>query len=165
MALMQDGTLLAWGANTNKVLNTGAGDGAYRYTPEPVLGVFGANNIGSGFVTAHVMGHLTGVTAVDPTPDDGDRPLQLALRVSPMPARSTASLAFDLPKAGYVSIGIYDIAGRLVQTVVNENRPAGRHTATWDGRSRSGEHISAGVYVAHLEHQGQRLSRTIVLVR
>jgi hypothetical protein len=165
MALMQDGTLLAWGANTNKVLNTGAGDGAYRYTPEPVLGVFGANNIGSGFVTAHVMGHLTGVTAVDPTPDDGDRPLQLALRVSPMPARSTASLAFDLPKAGHVAIGIYDIAGRLVQTVVNENRPAGRHTATWDGRSRSGEHISAGVYVAHLEHEGQRLSRTIVLVR
>lgn len=163
MALMQDGTVRAWGANTNNVLNTGAPDGSYQFSPQPVLGVSAVNNIGAGYVTAHVMGFL-GTTAVEPTPDDAPA-LQLALRVTPTPSRSTASLAFDLPTAGQVSIAVYDIAGRLVQSVVKENRAAGRHIATWNGRSRAGEQVSPGVYVARLEHEGRRLTRTIVLVR
>jgi alpha-tubulin suppressor-like RCC1 family protein len=164
MALMQDGTLRAWGYNVTNVLNTGAPSGTYQYTHQPVLGIFGANNIGAGTATAHVLGHLTGVTAAD-EPAPGEAPLQLALRVTPMPTRSTASLAFDLPTAGRVSIEVYDLAGRLVRSVVSENRPAGRHVATWDGRSRSGERVSAGVYLARLDHDGQALTRRIVMVR
>jgi alpha-tubulin suppressor-like RCC1 family protein len=163
MALMQDGTLRAWGYNAQNVLNTGAPNGSYQYSHQPVLGVSAANNIGAGTSTAHVFGNLSGVTAVeDPAPQE--QPLQLALRVTPTPSRSTASLAFDLPKAGHVTIGVYDIAGRLVQSVVRENRPAGRHVATWDGRSASGQRISSGVFLAKLVVDGKALTRRIILI-
>ncbi|HET9327474.1 MAG TPA: FlgD immunoglobulin-like domain containing protein [Candidatus Eisenbacteria bacterium] len=164
MALMQDGTVRAWGTNGNNVLNTGAPNGAPQYTHQPVLGVYAANNIGGGYVTAHIMGHLQGVTAVD-DPASGEAPLQLALRVAPTPSRSIAFLAYDLPTAGRVSIAVYDVAGRLVRSIVSETRPAGRHVASWDGRSSSGQPVSPGVYLARLEREGEALTRRIILVR
>jgi hypothetical protein len=142
------------------VLNTGAINGSYQYTHQPVPGVSGVNNIGAGYVTAHVMGFL-GTTAVDPA---GEPPLQLALRVTPTPSRSIALLAFDLPTEGRVSIAVYDVAGRLVKSIVRENRPAGRHLVTWDGHSSSGAKVSSGIYIARLEREGQVLNRRIVLV-
>lgn len=121
-----------------------------------------ANSFASGTATAHVLGHLTGVTAVE---HETAAPLHLALRVAPVPSRSNTSLAFDLPSSGPVSIAIFDVAGRLVRSVVSDPRPAGRHTATWDGRSRSGVEAPAGVYFARLERGGDVLTRRIVLVR
>ena len=164
MALMQDGTARAWGYNVNGVLGTGAPNGGYRFSHEPVLGVVAANNIGAGTATAHVLGHMTNVTAVEAEPAE-PAPLKLALRVAPVPSRSSTSLAFDLPRSGRVSIAVYDVSGRLVRSIVGESRPAGRHTATWDGRSRSGVDAPAGVYFARLEREGEVLTRRIVLVR
>jgi hypothetical protein len=164
MALLQDGTLRAWGYNANLVLGTGAINGSYQYTHQPVLGVVAANNIGAGTATAHVLGHLTNVTAVETEPAE-QAPLKLALRVAPVPSRSSTSLAFDLPKSGRVSIAVYDVAGRLVRTIVSESRAAGWHSATWDGRSRAGTEAPAGVYFARLDREGEVLTRRIVLVR
>ncbi|HET9253055.1 MAG TPA: hypothetical protein VFP58_13160 [Candidatus Eisenbacteria bacterium] len=48
---------------------------------------------------------------------------------------------------------------------VTETRPAGWHSAMWDGRSRAGSDAPAGVYFARLERQGEVLTRRIVLVR
>ena len=164
MALMQDNTLRAWGYNASNVLATGAINGSYRYSPEPVPGVVAVNHISAGYVTAHVLGHLASVTSVEAEPAEA-APLKLALRVAPVPSRSSTSLAFDLPKSGRVSIAIYDVAGRLVRTIVSEDRPAGWHTARWDGRSGGGSDAPAGVYFARLERAGEVLTRRIVLVR
>jgi hypothetical protein len=162
MALQYDNTLRAWGYNFDGVLHTGATDGTTQNTHQPVLGIIAANNVGAGYGTAHVMGQISGATAVGP--DAGAPPLQLALRVAPTPSRTTASLAFDLPKAGRVSIGVYDIAGRLVRSIVNENRPAGHHVTRWDGLSASGERISSGVFLAKLVANDQVLTRRIILI-
>jgi hypothetical protein len=164
MALMQDGTLQAWGYNAAGVLATGAPMGHYRYTPEPVLGVAAANHIAAGYATAHVLGHLMGVTAAE-TENGAAAPLALAFRVGPVPSGGNTSLAFDLPSAGPARIAVYDVAGRLVRSVVSEPRPAGRHMARWDGRTREGGPAPAGVYFARLERGGETLTRRIVLVR
>ena len=164
MALLRDGTAKAWGYNINGVLGTGAPNGVYRFTPEPVLGVTMANNLGAGTATAHVMSYMSNVTGVEIEPSE-PAPLQLALRVAPVPSRSNTSLAFDLPRSGRVSIAVYDVAGRLVRSIVSETRPAGRHMTTWDGRTRAGVDAPAGVYFARLEREGEILTRRIVLVR
>ncbi|HEU4334011.1 MAG TPA: FlgD immunoglobulin-like domain containing protein [Candidatus Eisenbacteria bacterium] len=164
MALMQDGTLRAWGYNAAGVLATGAPMGVYRYSHEPVIGIVAANHIAAGYVTAHVLGHLMGVTSAE-SEAGGPAPLALALRVAPVPSGGNTSLGFDLPAAGAVTISIFDVAGRLVRSVVSEPRPAGRHMARWDGRTREGAAAPAGVYFARLERGGEALTRRIVLVR
>lgn len=162
MALMQDNTLRSWGYNVTSVLGTGGPDGGYFYSPQNVPGVIGVNDIGAGTATAHVMGLLVSPTGVE---TEKVPPLQLALRITPMPARSNVGIAFDLPATGRAAISVYDVSGRLVRSIVSETRPAGHNAVTWDGRSRSGELAAAGVYFARLENAGEVLTRRIVLVR
>ncbi|HET9951992.1 MAG TPA: FlgD immunoglobulin-like domain containing protein, partial [Candidatus Eisenbacteria bacterium] len=164
IALLQDGTLRAWGYNVHGVLASGAPLGAYRYSHEPVLNVTAANGVDAGFATAHVLGHLVGVTGVE-TPASEQVPMALALRVAPVPSRASTSLAFDLPSSGRVAIAIYDVSGRLVRSILTEPRVAGRHTTAWDGKTRSGEEAPAGVYFARLTGSGGTATRRIVLVR
>jgi hypothetical protein len=46
-----------------------------------------------------------------------------------------------LPQSGNVSLVVYDVAGRPVQTLASGRRAAGRYTATWDAKN-----AAAGVY-------------------
>jgi alpha-tubulin suppressor-like RCC1 family protein len=163
-ALLQDGTLRAWGYNYDNVLATGAIDGSYRPIPEVVLNAVSVTDIYAGYVTAHVLGHFVGVTAVE-TPAAEQPPAVLALRVAPVPSNASTSLAFDLPSPGRVTIGIYDLSGRLVRPVLADSRPAGRHTAQWDGRTSTGAAAPAGIYFVRLEGSGDVVTRRIVLVR
>ena len=48
--------------------------------------------------------------------------------------------------AKWVNLRVYDVAGRLVSTLVNQELPAGPQTATWDGRDDGGQKVAAGVY-------------------
>ena len=166
MALMQDGTLRAWGYNAANVLGTGAPNGTLRFSHEPVLNVFAATGLGAGYSTAHVIGQLTGAVGVDPPAEtETALPLAMALRVSPVPSKANTTLAFDLPASGVVSLAIYDVAGKRVQTVVKAWHPAGRHVIRWDGRLREGGEMPAGMYFARLERGHETMTRRIILVR
>ena len=57
----------------------------------------------------------------------------------PNPFNAQTSIAFELPKASHVSIEIFDVLGRKVATLLNEQRPAGENIVTWDaGNQPSG---------------------------
>jgi hypothetical protein len=73
------------------------------------------------------------VTAVG----DGTQPHAFALRQNvPNPVQPVTTISYDVPAGGaHVSLRIYDTAGRLVRIPVDEQRPAGSHDITWDGRN------------------------------
>ena len=56
--------------------------------------------------------------------------------------------------AGEVRVGIFDVAGRRVATLVAGHQEAGRHSVTWNGTDDSGRALSSGVYFARLETAG-----------
>jgi hypothetical protein len=80
------------------------------------------------------------------------------------PASDGATIAFGLPQTASVRIEVFDIAGRLVDTVVEAQYPAGLHSARWSGRSRNGE-ASSGVYFIRLRTLGHTTTRRFVLMR
>jgi hypothetical protein len=164
VALLSDGTLKAWGYNYDSVLGTGAPSGSSQATPQTVLGAAAVVDIAAGWGTAHVLGYMSGVTAVA-TEGPEPAPVALDLRVAPVPSHFQTSLAFELPRSGPVTIAVYDVAGRVVRTLVSESRPAGRHQTTWDGRTRSGRLAPAGIYFARLEEGGAGVTRRIVLMK
>jgi len=45
-----------------------------------------------------------------------------------------------------VEVGVYNVAGRLVKSLVQSTLPAGRHTATWNGLDEGGARVPSGVY-------------------
>jgi len=85
---------------------------------------------------------------------------------TPNPFNPSTVIHYDVPAGGgHVSIKIYSVSGRLVRTLVDENRPAGVHTTEWDGRGQNGEQVSSGVYFYRLNAEGIVQTRRMVFLK
>jgi hypothetical protein len=84
---------------------------------------------------------------------------------APNPFNPRTTLRFDLPAACPVRLAVYDLAGRLVQVLVEGERPAGSHEAVWDGRDTSGRSAPSGSYLARLVAGGKVEGVRLSLVR
>lgn len=74
--------------------------------------------------------------------------------VSPNPFRDAAVISFATPRSAAVSIGIYDVSGRLIRNILSSAVGAGSHEAEWDGRDEAGERVAKGVYFCRM-HAGE----------
>jgi hypothetical protein len=82
-------------------------------------------------------------------------PRLASIAPNPMPtARGAVRIAFDLPRASAVVLDLHDVRGARVRTLVDELRPAGASTATWDGRDERGRLAPAGLYFVRLRADG-----------
>lgn len=85
---------------------------------------------------------------------------------SPNPTAAGARIRFDLARSADVTVEIYDVAGRLVRTLVSgETRTAGPAAVAWDGRDGSGRTAAAGVYIARVRTARSVTDARLVLVR
>jgi flagellar hook assembly protein FlgD len=72
---------------------------------------------------------------------------------------------YQITKPGSVSLKVYNIAGQIVKTVVSSRLPAGRYSASWDGRDEQDRTVAAGVYLYQLQAGDRTLTKKMVLVR
>ena len=93
--------------------------------------------------------------------DRGKHPL--GLQVRPNPLNPKAEIRFTLAQAGHVRIALYDLRGRLVKTILDDQRSAGDHVLTWEGTSERGR-VASGVYFLKVQAtQGEEVQRVTVL--
>ncbi|MCD4731219.1 MAG: T9SS type A sorting domain-containing protein [Bacteroidales bacterium] len=64
----------------------------------------------------------------------------------PNPFNPATTIDFRLPKSSYVKLSIYDISGRLVETLVNEEKKSGYYTIQWNA-----EKESSGIYLYRID--------------
>ncbi len=83
----------------------------------------------------------------------------------PNPFTASSVLAFSLAVPRSVRLELYDVSGRLVRTLVDDELPAGAHTASWDGRADGGRECAAGVYFARLATEGEETTGKVVKLR
>jgi hypothetical protein len=81
----------------------------------------------------------------------------------PTPFRNAAFVEYALAKREMVRLTVYDIAGRVVRTLVSETRPAGHQSTVWTGRRDDGVAVPPGVYFLRLEAGEFQANRKIVL--
>jgi len=84
---------------------------------------------------------------------------------SPNPSARGTLLRFGLPRDAVVSLGIYDVRGRLVRELVSGPQSAGEQQLTWDLRGPSGAAVSDGIYFVQLGVNGIKYSRRIAVIR
>jgi hypothetical protein len=93
-------------------------------------------------------------------------PREIALRQNyPNPFMSYTHLRFELPRASQVRLRIYDVMGRVVKTLVDQQTAPGVHEISWDGRDRNGLPLSSGVYLLRMETPEMSLTRRVLLAR
>ena len=81
------------------------------------------------------------------------------------PFNPRTTLHFSLPERGRVSLKVYDVMGRLVQTLEEGWVEAGQHQAVWNGSDGSGRSVASGRYIARLVVDGVPLVKPMTLVR
>ena len=66
----------------------------------------------------------------------------------PNPFNMSTTIRFQMYKLSSIKISVYDINGRLVNTILNSNLMPGTYKVNWNGKDSKGEDISSGVYFA-----------------
>jgi len=64
----------------------------------------------------------------------------------PNPFNPTTNIRFQIVDRGFVSLKIYDLLGREVKTLVNEELANGIYNVSWNGDNEFGEKVSSGIY-------------------
>ncbi len=64
----------------------------------------------------------------------------------PNPFNNQTTIMYRMKESGHVSLDIYDIMGRKVRTLVNENKDANQFSVIWDGKNDRGEFLASGIY-------------------
>lgn len=85
--------------------------------------------------------------------------------VCPNPFNPRTTIRFRLPEAGVARLRIFDVAGRLVRTLVDAELPEGGNEAAWDGRDDAGRDAGSGSYVARLDFDGRVETTRLALLR
>jgi len=81
------------------------------------------------------------------------------------PFNPQTTLSFSLPVTSHVRLTVYDVSGRLVTTLVDETRGAGRYDVTWDGRDAAQRQVSSGVYFYRIDADGFVETKRMVLLK
>jgi len=126
---------IAFGENDNSFLV------AYQYTEDGgAIDIYGNLYKGSPPIPSGVDSH-----------ERGGAPGDFFLGLNyPNPFNPETRIHYLLPEQGRVQLKVFDLLGREVATLVDDNRAAGSHTAAWNGRHSDGTQASSGVYMYRL---------------
>jgi hypothetical protein len=92
--------------------------------------------------------------------------VSLAAVVVPNPFNPEATIAFTTSPQGACHLRVYDAAGRLVRTLLEDRRlPAGRHEVRFNGRDAAGRKVASGVYFYSLDAPNGSTRGRMVLMK
>ena len=94
-----------------------------------------------------------------------EEPLELSVQSYPNPFNPETNIHFTLPDQGRIVLKIYDILGREVNTLVDEEKPSGRYTVLWDGQNHLGQVVALGTYFYQIRFRDKIITRKIMLMR
>lgn len=126
------------------------------------LGRVGMNGSGSIYLPAALTtygGLAFAAGSVNGVPDPG-LPTAFSIDLWPIPAHGNLHIAFALPRASAVQLGVYDLQGREVCKIADTSLPPGRYDRQWDGGA-----LPSGLYFARLTVDGHRWTRRMVIAR
>lgn len=105
------------------------------------LVVFNQNDAGGSFR----------LKVIDPATASAEDPADLVFDLRPLstnPFNGEAQLRYSVPTDGAAELAVFDVAGRRVRSLVQQNLKAGSYTAIWDGRDEAGVAAPSGIYFA-----------------
>ena len=83
----------------------------------------------------------------------------------PNPFNPVTTLRYDLPENGNVNITIYDMLGRQVKALINQNQDAGYRSVVWNATNNYGEPVSAGIYLYQIQAGEYMQTKKMVLLK
>jgi hypothetical protein len=84
----------------------------------------------------------------------------------PNPFNPNTTITYTVKEQARVSLKIYNVAGQLVKTLVDDVKTPGiAHAKVWDGRNNAGQPVSSGVYFYKLVTKNFTQTKKMVLLK
>ena len=83
----------------------------------------------------------------------------------PNPFNPVTTLRYELPEDALVNITIYDMMGRQVKTLINDQQTAGYRSLQWNAANDAGSPVSAGLYLYTIEAGEFRQAKKMILLK
>jgi dextranase len=80
----------------------------------------------------------------------------------PNPFNPTTTINYSLPKAGFVKLKVFDILGNEVETLVNEEKPAGNFSVKFPSQKNN---LASGIYIYELYAGKYFASKKLILLK
>ena len=86
--------------------------------------------------------------------------------IHPRKADKTATIKYFIISSAKVTLKIYNLMGELVMSLVdNDNRGQGMHQEPWSGENEKGSTVASGIYLVHIEVEGENATEKICVVK
>jgi hypothetical protein len=83
----------------------------------------------------------------------------------PNPFNPSTTIRYEITSAQRITLGVYDVQGRLVKTLADRAENAGAHEITWQGRDNRGQIVASGIYLVRLAGEDQVATRKIIMLK
>jgi hypothetical protein len=83
----------------------------------------------------------------------------------PNPFNPVTNIRFAIPEKNFVSLSVYDVAGRVVKRIISKEMPANVYKVAWDGTNTGGQNVASGVYFYKLVAGSHVATKKMVLIR
>jgi hypothetical protein len=104
----------------------------------------------------------SGTSSVTAALQKGGSPV---LRIFPCPFAPGSAIQFFLTEAGFVDIGIYNLSGRKIKTLLKGKSAPGSHSVSWNGKDALGRKVAAGLYLVQMQAADRVLREKIVVIK
>jgi hypothetical protein len=150
-----------------------------RFRPAPVSGAGGGGNMGdnigltsgNGKLYPVWMSNTTGIfqtwsaiidyTTIGIEQIGNTIPKEYSLKQNyPNPFNPVTTIEFNVPESDFITLKVYDITGKLISTLAEQNVKAGSYNAKWDASN-----YPSGIYIYSLQSSRFTESRKMILVK
>jgi hypothetical protein len=88
-----------------------------------------------------------------------------AFKVYPNPVTNSANISFFLPVASKVSVNIYDVTGKEIKNLLNENLNSGYQELNWNCTTNDQQDVANGIFIVKITAGGYSSNMKITVVR
>lgn len=149
--------VVKWDAANSSWLNLSVGLSADQYA----LAIMGSDLYTGGFSRIWKYSCRVNTTSIGEEKTNDELPQKFQLSQNfPNPFNPTSTIRYNIASAGFVKISVYDILGREVRVLVNEEKNPGHYEILFDARE-----LSSGVYFYTIRTRDYTQSKKMILLK
>jgi len=83
----------------------------------------------------------------------------------PNPFNAGTTISFNINSTLTINLAIYDLLGRKINTLINQEISSGTHRLFWNGKNENGDELSSGIYICRLQSSSYSFQRKMLMLK
>ena len=83
----------------------------------------------------------------------------------PNPFNPYTTISYNLPSRTHVSLSVYDLSGKKVISLVNQNQVSGHKNIIWNAKDYAGRSVSAGMYIYTIQTEEFKSTKKMLYLK